>query len=132
MNGRFAVAAPDRQTIRPDFKHLRLRAHRRRNASSETREWRRQAETRARRGYEAQDRRGRLRRRLLAQRWPSLSAKPETAAARCAAAFRLAMPMWRYTPDRRSREDASSDQARLKTSVPFVPPKPNEFFSATS
>ncbi len=69
---------------------------------------------------------------LLAQRWPSLSAKPETAAARCAAAFRLAMPMWRYTPDRRSREDASSDQARLKTSVPFVPPKPNEFFSATS
>ena len=24
------------------------------------------------------------------------------------------------------------DQARLKTSVPFVPPNPNEFFSATS
>src|SRR5258708_21446325 len=65
MNGRFAVAAPDRQTIRPDFKHLRLRAHRRRNASSETREWRRQAETRARRRYEAPDRRGRLRRRLF-------------------------------------------------------------------
>jgi len=26
----------------------------------------------------------------------------------------------------------SGDQARLKTSVPFVPPNPNEFFSATS
>lgn len=27
---------------------------------------------------------------------------------------------------------ATSTQTRLKTSVPFVPPKPNEFFNATS
>ena len=38
----------------------------------------------------------------------------------------------------RSRRDgdrgvhATSTQMRLKTSVPFVPPKPNEFFNATS
>nr|WKF56808.1 hypothetical protein HUO10_001276 [Paraburkholderia busanensis] len=32
---------------------------------------------------------------------------------------------WRVT-------QRSDDQARLNTSVPFVPPNPNEFFSATS
>ncbi|CAB3797288.1 hypothetical protein LMG27177_04229 [Paraburkholderia fynbosensis] len=30
------------------------------------------------------------------------------------------------------RVTRSDNQARLKTSVPFVPPNPNEFFSATS
>jgi len=33
---------------------------------------------------------------------------------------------------RLARHQLSGDQARLKTSVPFVPPNPNEFFSATS
>ena len=34
--------------------------------------------------------------------------------------------------DDRRGVQATSTQARLKTSVPFVPPKPNEFFNATS
>lgn len=37
-----------------------------------------------------------------------------------------------YSRDDQARAAKYAAQCFLKTSVPFVPPKPNEFFSATS